>query len=103
MLPVSVGFATVAAATSAVTVASVQAMPDCEQHRHQHQAPSKQTQKSDQHSACVVGCALCFGFVWNDANTVAYLVTPSAALMPVLVQSDIPSLMGLPPFRPPRA
>ncbi len=50
-----------------------------------------------------MGCALCFGFLWNEANTVAHLVTPSAALTLVLVQSDILSLMGSPPFRPPRA
>ena len=98
MLPAAMGIATAAPETA--TVASAQAMPDCEHHRH-NKAPSKQ--KSDEHGTCVVNCALCFGFVWHDANTVAHLVTPSTALTPVLVQSDISSLMGLPPFRPPRA
>jgi hypothetical protein len=101
MLPASMGVATALPATSGIAAAA-QAMPDCEQHHHRDKAPSKQTQKTADHGACVVSCALCFGFVGADVTTIAYAVIPGTALKPARTQDDISSLMGLPPFRPPR-
>jgi hypothetical protein len=101
MLPVSAGFAS-AAPAAAPTVASVlQAMPDCD--HHQHQAPSKQTHNTADHDACLVSCALCFGFVGAEVSGIAYAVIPGAALQPVHARVDLSSLMGSPPFRPPRS
>ncbi len=102
MLPASMGVATAAPSAGAVTVAAP-AMPDCEHHRHQHPAPVKQTQKTVDHSNCITGCALCFGFVGPEFTGMAHVITPSAALQPMLASADISSLMGSPPFRPPRA
>ncbi len=102
MLPASMGVTTAAAAAGAVTVAAP-AMPDCEHHRHQHPAPVKQTQKTVDHSNCISGCALCFGFVGPEFTGMAHVITPSAALQPMLAGTDICSLMGSPPFRPPRS
>lgn len=101
MLPASMGVMTAAAATQ--TAAAVQAMPDCEHHQHMHKAPVKQTQKSAEHDACISNCAMCFGFVSADAVNVSYTVLAGAALTPALEPDDLSSLMGTPPFRPPRA
>ena len=102
MLPGMTGFAS-AGQAGPVVVAAAQAMPDCESHRHMHQAPVKQTQKSADHGTCITGCALCFGVVNDHTSAVAYTLVPGAALMPVHAPDEISSLMGSPPFRPPRA
>ena len=100
-LPASMGIAT-AAPTASTVAAAAQAMPDCDHHQHQHQVPVKQTQNTDDHGTCIAGCALCFGFVGADVSAVAYTVPASAALKFVCAREAISSLMGSPPFRPPR-
>lgn len=102
MLPASMSFAGAASTASAVTSAA-QSMPDCDHYRHHDKAPSKQTQKTADHGACVVNCALCFGFVGPAFTGIAYAVAVSASLTPLRASTDISSLMGSPPFRPPRA
>lgn len=101
-LPGMTGFAS-AGQTGPVVAATAQAMPDCESHRHMHHAPVKQTQKSTDHGTCITGCALCFAVVSAHVSDVAYAMLPGAALMPVHAPDEISSLMGSPPFRPPRA
>lgn len=101
-LPGMTGFASAAQAAPAVT-AVAQATPDCESHRHMHHAPVKQTQKSADHGTCITGCALCFGVVSAHVSAVAYTLLTGTALMPVHAPDEISSLMGSPPFRPPRA
>ena len=99
-LPATVGFAASVAAATEMSV--TQAMPDCD--HHQHQAPSKQSQKSTEHAACMAACAaICFGFTAFDASGIAYAAPVSAALKPLRASTAIFSLMGSPPFRPPRA
>ena len=102
MLPASMGVAMATPSTSAVTVVA-QAIPDCEHYLHQHHAPVKQTQKTLYHSACITGCALCFGFVGADNSAIAYVITTSATLKLLRPRENISSLMGSPPFLPPRA
>ena len=99
-LPATVGFA---ASVGAATEMSVtQAMPDCDHHRHS--APADQTQKSADHAACLAACAaICFGFTATDVTGIAYAAPASAALKPLRTSAALSSLMGSPPFRPPRA
>ena len=101
LLPASMGVAAAAPAANSMVAAAAQAMPDCE--HHQHQVPTKQTQKDADHGGCVVSCALCFGFVDAGATAIAYTVAPGAVLKLAPAQDSISSLMGSPPFRPPRA
>ena len=101
-LPATVGFA--ASVTAATDMSVTQAMPDCDHHQHQHQAPSKQSQKSADHAACMAACAaICFGFTAFDVSGIAYAAPAGAALKPLRASTAISSLMGSPPFRPPRA
>ncbi len=102
MLPASMNVASAAAPTTSPVASAAQAMPDCDHYRHQHQPPAKETQKTIDHNNCVTSCALCFGFVGTDVSPIAYTITPGAMLVPVLTAEDISSLMGSPPFRPPR-
>jgi len=88
---------------SPVVASAAQTMPDCEHHQGMHQAPVKETQKSADHGTCITGCALCFGIMSGHASTVAYTLLTGTALMPVHAPDEISSLMGSPPFRPPRA
>jgi len=103
MLPLSGGFATAAPALAPVTAASVQTMPDCNHHQHQYGSPSEQTQKTFDHNTCITGCALCFGFVGTNAAEIVYAMPASTTLAPAHAGDDFSSLMGSPPFRPPRA
>jgi glutamate mutase epsilon subunit len=98
-LPASLGFA--AGATMASDVAAMQAMPDCD--HHQHNAPSGQPQKPAHDAACLAACALNFGFTATDVSGIAYSAPESAALKPMRASTALSSLMGSPPFRPPRA
>jgi uncharacterized protein involved in copper resistance len=102
LLPASMGIVSAAPAANGIIVASATAMPDCDHHHHD-KAPGKETQKTAHHGACVVGCALCFGFVDAVATSVAYRIPSSAALQVPRVRIGLSSLMGSPPFRPPRA
>ncbi len=98
--PMAIGAAH--AAPPALAIASAdQPAADCDHYRHD--APSKQTQDTVKHETCAVGCTLCFVFVGTDASVVAYWVPISAALKPARVLNRLSSLMGSPPFRPPRA
>jgi hypothetical protein len=77
-------------------------MPDCDQ--HQHQAPSKQPQKSADDGACLAACAIhCFNFTGLNVSAITFSSLVVAALKPLRAGSNISSLMGSPPFRPPRA
>ena len=100
MLPATVGFAASAAAATQLTV--TQAMPDCEHHRHG--APAEKTQKPAHDAACLAACAaICSGFTATDVSGIAYAAPASAALKLVHASTALSSLMGSPPFRPPRA
>ena len=101
VLPLSMGFAVAAPAQASAAATMTQAMPDCD--HHQHGAPTTDTQKSLDHGTCITGCALCFGLVEASATDVAYQMTAFAALTPAYVADSVSSLMGSPPFRPPRA
>jgi hypothetical protein len=101
LLPASMGIASAAPGSGDVVAAATQAMPDCEHHKHQ--VPLKQTQKSADHGACVVSCALCFGFVGATGTATTYVLSPIAVLELKHATDDVSSLMGSPPFRPPRA
>lgn len=99
-LPAAVGFA--ASVGAATEMSATQAMPDCDHHRHS--APADQTQKSADHAACMAACAaICFGFTATDVTGIAYAAPVSAALKPLRTSTALSSLMGSPPFRPPRA
>ena len=99
-LPAAVGFA--ASVGAATDMSATQAMPDCDHHRHN--APADQTQKSADHAACMAACAaICFGFTATDVTGIAYAAPVSAALKPLRTSAALFSLMGSPPFRPPRA
>jgi hypothetical protein len=100
MLPATVGLATGVAAATEMSV--TQAMPDCD--HHQHNAPADKTQKPADHGACMAACAaICFGFTATDVSGIAYLPPVSASLTPLRASTAISSLMGSPPFRPPRS
>ena len=99
-LPAAVGFA--ASVAAATDMAVTQTMPDCDHHRHA--APADQTQKPAHDAACLAACAaICFGFTAFDVSGIAYAAPVSAALKPLRVSTAISSLIGSPPFRPPRA
>jgi hypothetical protein len=102
VLPLSAGFATAAPGSALVTVSAVQVVPDCDHYQHHHGAPSGETQKPFDHGACVTGCALCFGFVGASVSEIAYGLPASSTVLPAPVSTDLSSLMGSPPFRPPR-
>ncbi|HSP49742.1 MAG TPA: hypothetical protein VLN61_06070 [Pseudolabrys sp.] len=98
-LPAAIGFA--AGATTAMEISASQAMPDCD---HHHNAPGGKTQKSMDDCASMAGCALkCFNFTGTILADIAYSPPASAALKPARTSSNISSLMGSPPFRPPRS
>ncbi len=102
MAPVMVGSASAMPAPIAA-VAAVQSSPDCDHHQTRQQEPFKQTQKTNDHGTCMVGCTLCFVFVGVDVAVVAYSVAVGTALKPVHLLERLVSLTGSPPFRPPRA
>lgn len=98
--PMVIGAA--AAASPAANVVSITGpTADCEHHRRD--TPSKQTQDTVKHDTCAVGCTLCFVFVGTEPAVVAYSISFGTALKPARVLNRLPSLMGSPPFRPPRA
>jgi hypothetical protein len=103
MLPLSAGFATAAPASARVTTSAAQATPDCSHHQHHDDVLEGQTQKSFDHGACIAGCPLCFVVVNAEGPGVAYSVPISMALKPMRGSIVLPTLMGSPPFRPPRA
>ncbi len=102
ILPLSMGFAAAAPAQASVAASAVEGMPDCMHHQHDG-AASGQTQKSIDHGACLTGCALCFGYVDASAADVAYVMAAGGALIVTPADAAHSSLMGSPPFRPPRA
>lgn len=98
-LPAAAGFAAVSASTADMSVSS--AMPDCD--HHIHAAPAGKPQKTADDFACMAACALhCFSFTATDFSGVAFSLPASAALRPARVDGAVSSLMGSPPFRPPR-
>ena len=100
-LPASVRFANAALSAPAAATA-VQVVPDFEHHHH-HGAPSGQTQKPANNGVCPAGCPICFDFVATDVVTLNYALSFATALKPARAISNISSLMGNPPFRPPRS
>ncbi len=99
VLPVATGFA--AGATTAIGISASQAMPDCDHHHH---APSDKTQETADDGACMAACALnCFNFMTTAFSGISFSSPVSDALKPVRVSENISSLMGKPPFRPPRS
>ena len=99
-LPAAVGFAASVAAATEMSV--TQAMPDCD--HHHHSAPADQTQKPAHDAACMAACAaICFGFTAFGVSGIAYAAPVSAALKPLRASTALSSLLGSPPFRPPRA
>jgi hypothetical protein len=101
ILPARVGFAASVAAATDMSV--TQAMPDCEHHQH-HSAPADHTQKPAHDAACLAACAaICSGFTATDVSGIAYAAPEAATLKPMHVSTALASLMGSPPFRPPRA
>ena len=103
MLPLSAGFATAATSSVRVTISAVHATPDCGDHQHHDDVAKGQTQKSLDHSACIAGCPLCFVVVNAEVPSVTYSVPISMALKPMCSSTVLRTLMGSPPFRPPRA
>jgi hypothetical protein len=99
-LPASVRFASAAPAPNAV-ITAVTAMPDC--NHHHLGGPIGHTQKSADGHGYPAGCALCFDFVAPGVSSVAYAVSFNTRLDPVPVATNLSSLMGIPPFRPPRS
>jgi hypothetical protein len=98
-LPAAIGFA--AGATTAMEISASPAMPDCD---HHHNAPGGKTQKSMDDGACMAACALnCFNVMAAASSAIAFSPPASAALKPVRTSGNISSLMGIPPFRPPRS
>ncbi|HLA20307.1 MAG TPA: hypothetical protein VJZ74_02490 [Pseudolabrys sp.] len=98
--PMVVGTAR-AASPAATVVATVEPSSDCDHYRRD--APSEQTHDTVKHDTCAVGCTLCFVFVGADTSVAAYSISFSTALKPARVLNRLSSLMGSPPFRPPRA
>lgn len=96
-LPAAVCFASAAPASNA----AVTAMPDCD--HHHSNMPNGHTQKTADGCASLAGCALCFAFVAPGVSSVAYAVSFNIRLDPVRAVTNISSLMGNPPFRPPRS
>ena len=99
-LPAAVGFAASVAAATDLSV--TQAMPDCD--HHHHSAPAGKTQKPAHDAACLAACAaICSGITATDVSSIAYAAPVSAALKLVHASTAHSSLIGSPPFRPPRA
>jgi len=99
ILPATIGFA--AGVTTATEMSAAEATPDC---AHHHNAPSGDTQKMADDSACMAGCALsCFNFVAPSFAGIALTSPVGGTLRPVRMTSGVPSSMGSPPFRPPRS
>lgn len=97
-LPAAAGFAAVSASTADMSVSS--AMPDCDHHNHATPANKPQKTADD----CMAACALhCFNFTATDFSGIAFSLPASAALRPARVDGAVSSLMGNPPFRPPRS
>jgi len=100
-LPASIGIVSAAPAATMIVAAS-QAMADCD--HHQHKAPGGKTQKSADDGACMASCALnCFNFTAAGFSGIVFSSSASAALKPVHASNIFASLLGSPPFRPPRA
>jgi type II secretory pathway pseudopilin PulG len=100
-LPGSVRFANAAQAAPAM-VSAGQAAQDHQ--RHHHSTPTGgETQKTAHDGVCPAGCSPCFDFVVSDAIMLAYALSFDSALKPVRVATNLSSLMGSPPFRPPRS
>lgn len=98
-LPAATGFA--AGATTAAEISASPAMPDCD---HHHNAPGGKTQKSMDDGACMAACALnCFNFMAAGFSAIAFSSLATATLKPVHASNIFASLMGSPPFRPPRS
>jgi hypothetical protein len=98
-LPATGGFTVGATKTTERSVAN--AASDCD---HHHKAPSGDTQKTAEDSACMAGCALnCFNFVAPGIAGIALSSPVGATLKPIRMTSGAPSSMGSPPFRPPRS
>ena len=102
MLPLSIRVATAAPIVPSVA-SGVEAMVNCSHHQHHDSVPSGQTQKSLDHGVCIAGCAVCFGLVGASAAEIAYALPASIAITPTYTSDNLSSLMGTPPFRPPRA
>lgn len=99
-LPAAVGFAASVAAATDMSV--TQAMPDCD--HHHHSAPADKSQKPAHDAACLAACAaICSGITATDVSGIAYAAPVCAALKPLHASTALSSLMGSPPFRPPRA
>jgi len=99
ILPATIGFA--AGVTTAIKMSAAGATPDC---NHHHNAPSGDTQKTADDSACMAGCALNgFNFVAPSFAGIALTSSVASTLGPVRMTSGAPSRMGSPPFRPPRS
>jgi uncharacterized protein involved in copper resistance len=99
-LPAATGFAS--GAMTAMEIAASPAMPDCD--HHHHNAPGGKTQKSMDDGACMAACALnCFNVMAAAFTGIAFSSPATAARKPARTSGNISSLMGSPPFRPPRA
>ena len=99
MLPATIGFA--AGVATATEISAAKAMPDCD---HHHNAPANQSHKAINDGACMAACTLtCFGFTAAGVYGIAFSPPASAVLKPVHASNIFASLMGSPPFRPPRA
>ena len=97
-LPTAAGFAA-SAQTKPVTQVSAS---DCD-HHHNHNAPADKTQKTADDCGCMAACTLsCFNFTATGVSGIAYWPPAQTALEPVRTRTDLASLTGSPPFRPPR-
>lgn len=99
-LPAAVGFA---AGSKTMEVSVSDTTPDCD-HRHHHNAPSDQTQKTTHDDACLTACAVaCFGFSATEFPGIAFPSPISTALKLVRTSDRVSSQIGNLPFRPPRS
>jgi len=98
LLPATTGFA---AGVTTPMESSAGAISDCD---HHHNAPAGQTHKAINGGACMADCALsCFSFAATGYSAIAFSSPVSDTLKPARVSDSISSLMGSPPFRPPRS
>jgi hypothetical protein len=98
-LPAAAGFVSNMPTASKMPVSV--AMADCE---HHDKVPSGQTQKTTDNCASMAACALtCFNFTGTPLSGFVCLSPSSTALKPVRMTAHVSSLMGSPPFRPPRS
>jgi hypothetical protein len=99
-LPAAVGFA---ASVKTTEMSVSDTTPDCG-HRHHHNAPSDQTQKTTHDDACMAACAVaCFGFSATEFPGFAFPSPISTALKLVRTSDHVSSQIANLPFRPPRA